>query len=187
MQHACDTFRVQKWCDDFEQIYLFSLGVMFFQFQTMWHSLGNEISCIYIHVSCHAKSSNKEMILEGITHALKRKRLYPNWKGLLSWRKFINLFVFFSKCRSDFIYGCTIAKEVLAFSDPTPDGKRLASTYVGTQEFLVFRWHYMKNRLFNEYSTGSPNPFLMPVYLDIAVCCMNQKNEELENFVSSSY
>ncbi|EDO47526.1 predicted protein, partial [Nematostella vectensis] len=41
--------------------------------------------------------------------------------------------------RNCFIYGYPIPKEALAFSDPTPDGKRLATAYVGTPEFLVFR------------------------------------------------
>ncbi|KAK3727808.1 hypothetical protein QZH41_008230 [Actinostola sp. cb2023] len=41
-------------------------------------------------------------------------------------------------CRTHFIYGCVITKDVLAFSDPTPDGKRLATAYIGIPEFLVF-------------------------------------------------
>ena len=37
------------------------------------------------------------------------------------------------------MYGCNIEKEMLAFSDPTPDGKGFAQAYSGTAEFLVFR------------------------------------------------
>lgn len=39
----------------------------------------------------------------------------------------------------NFIYGCVIPRELVAFSDPTPDGKRLAKSYTGTAQFLVFR------------------------------------------------
>ena len=39
----------------------------------------------------------------------------------------------------NFLYGCVIPRELVAFSDPTPDGKRLAQTYAGTSQFLVFR------------------------------------------------
>ena len=42
-------------------------------------------------------------------------------------------------CRMNFLYGCVIPRELVAFSDPTPDGKRLAQTYAGTSQFLVFR------------------------------------------------
>ncbi|XP_068747981.1 N-acetyltransferase ESCO1-like isoform X2 [Montipora capricornis] len=41
--------------------------------------------------------------------------------------------------RMNFIYGCVIPRELVAFSDPTPDGKRLAKSYTGTAQFLVFR------------------------------------------------
>lgn len=41
--------------------------------------------------------------------------------------------------RNHFMFGCVIAKESLAFSDPTPLGKRLAESYSGTESFLVFR------------------------------------------------
>lgn len=41
--------------------------------------------------------------------------------------------------RTNFIYGCIIPRELVAFSDPTPDGKRLANSYAGTSQFLVFR------------------------------------------------
>lgn len=41
--------------------------------------------------------------------------------------------------RMNFIYGCIIPRELVAFSDPTPDGKRLAKSYAGTSQFLVFR------------------------------------------------
>ena len=47
--------------------------------------------------------------------------------------------LFFISLRTNFIYGCIIPRELVAFSDPTPDGKRLANSYAGTSQFLVFR------------------------------------------------
>lgn len=41
--------------------------------------------------------------------------------------------------RHNFVYGRVISKQLIAFSDPTPDGKKFASSYTGTEEFLVYR------------------------------------------------
>ncbi|XP_028412296.1 N-acetyltransferase ESCO2-like [Dendronephthya gigantea] len=41
--------------------------------------------------------------------------------------------------RNDFMFGGVVAKELLAFSDPTPLGKQLAESYCGIENFLVFR------------------------------------------------
>ena len=38
-------------------------------------------------------------------------------------------------------YGTEIPKDMVAFSDPTPDGKLLASKYMGTANFLVYKYH----------------------------------------------
>jgi len=35
--------------------------------------------------------------------------------------------------------GYPVAKEELAFSDPTPDGIKFATTYTGTSAFLVYK------------------------------------------------
>ena len=37
------------------------------------------------------------------------------------------------------MFGGVVAKELLAFSDPTPLGKQLAEAYCGIENFLVFR------------------------------------------------
>ena len=42
--------------------------------------------------------------------------------------------------RQWFEYGTVIPKEKVAFSDPTPDGKKLAEKYVGSPEFLVYKF-----------------------------------------------
>ncbi|XP_060586425.1 N-acetyltransferase ESCO1-like [Ruditapes philippinarum] len=39
------------------------------------------------------------------------------------------------------IYGTVIPKHKVAFSDPTPDGKLLATRYIGTPTFLVYKYH----------------------------------------------
>ncbi|KAJ8305814.1 hypothetical protein KUTeg_016359, partial [Tegillarca granosa] len=39
-----------------------------------------------------------------------------------------------------FDYGVPIGKDQLAFSDPTPDGKNLATKYTGTKSFLVYKY-----------------------------------------------
>ena len=41
--------------------------------------------------------------------------------------------------RHNFVYGRVIPKQLIAFSNPTPDGKKFASSYTGTEEFLVYR------------------------------------------------
>jgi len=41
--------------------------------------------------------------------------------------------------RHHFIYGCIIEKHKLAFSDPTPNGRAFAISYVGKDNVLVFR------------------------------------------------
>jgi len=41
--------------------------------------------------------------------------------------------------RRHFIYGVEIGKNELAFSDPTPDGRKFAEKYSETPNFLVFR------------------------------------------------
>ncbi|XP_071807579.1 uncharacterized protein [Asterias amurensis] len=43
--------------------------------------------------------------------------------------------------RNSFTFGTTLPKSTLAFSDPTPDGKMLATSYVGSPEFLVYKYH----------------------------------------------
>jgi N-acetyltransferase len=40
--------------------------------------------------------------------------------------------------RSNFVYGCSIAKEQLAFTQPTPDGKNFFTKYIGMEAFLVY-------------------------------------------------
>lgn len=42
--------------------------------------------------------------------------------------------------RSNFSLGKMIAKERIAFTDPTPDGKAFAAKYCETSNFLVYRW-----------------------------------------------
>ncbi|KAM9798271.1 LOW QUALITY PROTEIN: N-acetyltransferase ESCO2 [Neosynchiropus ocellatus] len=42
--------------------------------------------------------------------------------------------------RSSFSYGSHLAPRELAFSDPTPDGKRFATRYCGTPAFLVYNF-----------------------------------------------
>lgn len=39
------------------------------------------------------------------------------------------------------VYGTVIPKGKMAFSDPTPDGKQLATRYIGTPSFLVYKYH----------------------------------------------
>ncbi|KAL3868311.1 hypothetical protein ACJMK2_041132 [Sinanodonta woodiana] len=41
-----------------------------------------------------------------------------------------------------FEYGIEIKKELMAFSDPTPDGRQLATRYTGTPAFLVYKYHH---------------------------------------------
>jgi len=41
--------------------------------------------------------------------------------------------------RANFVFGCTIAKVKMAFSDPTDDGRHFAASYCGTPNFLVYR------------------------------------------------
>lgn len=41
--------------------------------------------------------------------------------------------------RTRFYYGCEIRKDQIAFSDPTPDGRRFAIKYSETEEFLVYK------------------------------------------------
>lgn len=43
-------------------------------------------------------------------------------------------------CRSNFVPGCVVPRNKIAFSDPTPDGKAFAVNYCRTQNFLVYRW-----------------------------------------------
>ena len=43
-------------------------------------------------------------------------------------------------CRQNFHFGTYISKKRVAFSDPTPDGKRLATEYTGTSSFLVYKY-----------------------------------------------
>ncbi|XP_069127189.1 N-acetyltransferase ESCO2-like [Argopecten irradians] len=42
--------------------------------------------------------------------------------------------------RQWFEYGVLITKREMAFSDPTPDGKQLATKYTGTPNFLVYKY-----------------------------------------------
>lgn len=42
--------------------------------------------------------------------------------------------------RQNFHYGTFIPKKRIAFSDPTPDGKKLATKYIGTSSFLVYKF-----------------------------------------------
>ncbi|CAG5114595.1 unnamed protein product [Candidula unifasciata] len=44
--------------------------------------------------------------------------------------------------RQWFSYGSLIPKHKVAFSDPTPDGRRFAQKYTGTPTFLVYRYNY---------------------------------------------
>ena len=43
-------------------------------------------------------------------------------------------------CRTEFLPGCVVPTEKIAFSDPTPDGRAFAARYTRTQNFLVYRW-----------------------------------------------
>jgi len=52
-----------------------------------------------------------------------------------SWYKFFPFLLF----RRNFLYGCIIEKKNLAFSDPTPNGRVFAESYVGRKDVLVFR------------------------------------------------
>ena len=38
------------------------------------------------------------------------------------------------------MYGSVISKDKVAFSDPTPDGKKLAEKYLESAEFLVYKF-----------------------------------------------
>ncbi|CAG8477669.1 4353_t:CDS:2 [Paraglomus occultum] len=40
--------------------------------------------------------------------------------------------------RKNYIYGCCLGRLAIAFSQPTGDGKALATNYTGTSEFLVY-------------------------------------------------
>ena len=40
--------------------------------------------------------------------------------------------------RKNYIYGCCLDRSAIAFSQPTGDGKALATIYTGTSEFLVY-------------------------------------------------
>jgi N-acetyltransferase len=40
--------------------------------------------------------------------------------------------------RTNFIYGCSLTKSQMAFTQPTPDGKQFFSKYTGIQDFLVY-------------------------------------------------
>jgi len=40
--------------------------------------------------------------------------------------------------RSSFIYGFTIPKDQIAFTQPTPDGKKFFTKYIGSENFLVY-------------------------------------------------
>lgn len=42
--------------------------------------------------------------------------------------------------RDNFTFGCTLSKQSLAFSDPTPDGRMFATKYMGTPNFLVYKY-----------------------------------------------
>jgi len=43
--------------------------------------------------------------------------------------------------RSNFVFGQVLKKDLLAFSQPSLDGKRFATKYFGTPEFLVYMCH----------------------------------------------
>ncbi|XP_038056898.1 N-acetyltransferase ESCO1-like isoform X2 [Patiria miniata] len=43
--------------------------------------------------------------------------------------------------RNYFMFGTVLPKELIAFSDPTPDGKMLATAYMKTPRFLVYKYH----------------------------------------------
>ena len=40
--------------------------------------------------------------------------------------------------RKNYIYGCCLDRSAIAFSQPTGDGKALATIYTGTSEFLAY-------------------------------------------------
>lgn len=42
-------------------------------------------------------------------------------------------------------YGTYIPKEEMAFSDPTADGKMLAAKYMGTADFLVYKFQWAES------------------------------------------
>ncbi|KAM6964898.1 N-acetyltransferase ESCO2 [Aplochiton taeniatus] len=42
--------------------------------------------------------------------------------------------------RNTFVYGSSLSKQEVAFSDPTPDGKQFATKYFQTPEFLVYNF-----------------------------------------------
>ncbi|CAH1255391.1 ESCO1 [Branchiostoma lanceolatum] len=41
--------------------------------------------------------------------------------------------------RSHFAFGCVLSKDDVAFSDPTPDGRKFAENYCGTAAFLCYK------------------------------------------------
>ncbi|XP_078672392.1 uncharacterized protein LOC144911833 isoform X2 [Branchiostoma floridae x Branchiostoma belcheri] len=41
--------------------------------------------------------------------------------------------------RSHFAFGCILSKDDVAFSDPTPDGRKFAESYCGTAAFLCYK------------------------------------------------
>ncbi|KAJ1540082.1 Establishment of cohesion 1, partial [Nowakowskiella sp. JEL0078] len=47
--------------------------------------------------------------------------------------------VLLDSLRSNFVFGTTIEKDKLAFSQPTDAGQRLASSYISRQDFLVYK------------------------------------------------
>ena len=49
--------------------------------------------------------------------------------------------------RNWFEYGCVIPKHMIAFSDPTPDGRRFAQKYMGTPTFLVYKFNDHKKQV----------------------------------------
>jgi hypothetical protein len=53
---------------------------------------------------------------------------------------FINFFSL--SFREWFEYGILIPKSKVAFSDPTPDGRRFAAEYMGINNFLVYKYNH---------------------------------------------
>ena len=43
-------------------------------------------------------------------------------------------------CREHYHTDQVIPKELIAFSDPSPSGRKFAESYVGMQHFLVYQW-----------------------------------------------
>ncbi|KAJ3283868.1 N-acetyltransferase esco2 [Rhizoclosmatium sp. JEL0117] len=41
-------------------------------------------------------------------------------------------------CRRRFLFGCTLDKEAMAFSQPTVEGRKLATQYFGKSDFLIY-------------------------------------------------